>query len=91
MRTVKVNSLSVLKVDMPPSGHASPSSGAFDILVDSVKTKGLFTPVFINRGNVVKDGHYRYWAAKAAGLEYVPVVEINGPADIATWFDKQSK
>ncbi len=50
-----------------------PRSGAFRDLVKSVEKNGVVVPVVVTKTNKLIEGHYRFWAAVAAGLDRVPV------------------
>jgi len=44
-------------------------------LVDSIKNKGILTPLIITKKNVIISGSRRYHAAKLVGLESVPAIK----------------
>lgn len=78
MKRVKVGTLKINPNDYPDkwgSMQRVPHSGAFDELVELVKERGVLVPVRIHN-RIVVEGQYRYWAACAAKLESVPVVEV---------------
>ena len=53
-------------------------------LIESIRLKGILTPLTITKGNVVISGHRRFLAAKEIGLEMVPAftIETEDPLEI---------
>jgi len=54
------------------------SNGADKALVADIQTNGLLSPLVVE-GDILRDGHRRYYACLEAGLQDVPVNEYTGP------------
>jgi ParB/RepB/Spo0J family partition protein len=50
----------------------------FDALVSSIRANGILQPVIVNAADEVIDGRHRLNAARAVGLDTVPVVIVDG-------------
>jgi ParB-like chromosome segregation protein Spo0J len=53
----------------------------FDRLVESIREKGLLTPIVVDEGGKVLDGHHRVKAAREAGIDDIPYVMRSGLAE----------
>ena len=58
-----------------------PDSKEFTRLVDDVKERGILVDLLVTKDGLLLDGHRRLMAAKAAGIDRVPVKEIQLQGD----------
>jgi ParB-like chromosome segregation protein Spo0J len=55
----------------------NPDDPTFVALVDSVIANGIMEPIVVSQDYYIVSGHRRYWAAREAGLDTIPVRIIN--------------
>lgn len=79
---VKVDEIYVPIKDYPPSGSIPPDNEPFKKLMTHLQIHGIHTPIFINKDKNLLQGHYRFWAWKAIGREYIPAVMVHDEKDI---------
>lgn len=83
--------LSLLTPD-PDNPRKTYDADALDALADSVKARGVLTPLTVRKGEkgvlIVKDGHRRLRAAKAAKLKDVPVLLAGDDAAVDVRLDQ---
>jgi hypothetical protein len=71
---VSIDFRSFLRYNKPDYDSASPklSKKEFENLTASIKEKGLREPIIINERGVILDGHHRFRACQALGIEIQP-------------------
>lgn len=63
----------LLRTEWPPNPGLEPGDPHFDAMLESVRAEGVRDPLTIRIDWLVIDGAHRLFAARALGIEEVPV------------------